>query len=91
MPIIRSSEKDLRRTARRTIVNKAAIGALRTSVKKVRAQIARQDAAAARQALADAVPVLDRAADKGYLHKNNAARTKSRLTQQVNQLTPAKP
>jgi len=91
MPIIRSSEKDLRRTARRTIVNKAAIGALRTAVKKVRAQIARQDAAAARQALADAVPVLDRAADKGYLHKNNAARTKSRLTQQVNQLTPAKP
>ena len=91
MPIIRSSEKDLRRTARRTVVNKAAIGALRTAVKKVRAQIARQDAAAARQALADAVPVLDRAADKGYLHKNNAARTKSRLTQQVNQLTPAKP
>ena len=35
MPIIRSSEKDLRRTARRTIVNKAAIGALRTAERMI--------------------------------------------------------
>lgn len=91
MPIIRSSEKDLRRTARRSARNKTAVGALRTAVKRVRAQIARKDAAAAHQALAAAVPVLDRAADKGYIHKNNAARTKSRLIHQVSQLTPAKP
>lgn len=88
MPIIRSSEKDLRRTARRTARNKIAVGALRTAVKKVRAQIARKDGAGARQALAAALPILDRAADRGYIHRNTAARTKSRLTQQINQLAP---
>ncbi len=89
MPIIQSSEKDLRRTARRTARNKAAVGALRTAVKKVRAHIARRDAAGARSAYAAAVPVLDRAAAKGLIHKNLAARTKSRLVQQLNRLTAA--
>jgi small subunit ribosomal protein S20 len=86
MPIIRSSEKDLRRTARRTARNKAAVSALRTAVKKVRSQIARRDAAGARSAYAAAAPALDRAAAKGLIHKNLASRTKSRLTQQLNRL-----
>lgn len=92
MPIIRSSEKDLRRTARRTARNKAAMSALRTAVKKVRAHIARKDTAGARSAYAAAVPVLDRAAAKGFIHKNVAARTKSRLMQHLNRLAgPPKP
>ncbi len=89
MPIIRSSMKDLRRTARRTARNKAALGALRTAVKKVRLQIAQRNPAAARQALAAAIPVLDRAAAKGFIHKNAAARTKSRLTQGIGRLAAA--
>ena len=83
MPIIQSSIKDLRRTARRTARNKTAISALRTAVKKVRLKVAQRDAAAARTALAAAIPLLDRAAAKGLLHRNVVARTKSRLTQRV--------
>ncbi|HEY7678557.1 MAG TPA: 30S ribosomal protein S20 [Candidatus Methylomirabilis sp.] len=86
MPILRSSTKDLRRTARRTARNKAAVGALRTAVKKVRLQIAQRDSAGAQAALAAALPVLDRAADKGFIHKNAAARTKSRLTLGIRRL-----
>jgi small subunit ribosomal protein S20 len=89
MPILRSSMKDLRRTARRTARNKAAVGALRTAVKKVRLQIAQRDAAAAQAALAAALPVLDRAANKGFIHKNAAARTKSRLAQGIRRLAAA--
>ena len=81
--------KDLRRTARRTARNKAVMGALRTAVKKVRLQIAQRDPAAARQALAAAVPVLDRAAAKGFIHTNAAARTKSRLMQGINRMGAA--
>jgi small subunit ribosomal protein S20 len=91
MPILKSSAKDLRRTARRRERNKAAMAALRTAVKKVHAQIDRKDGAAARAALAVAVPVLDRAADSGAIHKNLAARTKSRLTLHIAKLAATKP
>ncbi len=83
MPILRSSMKDLRRTARRTARNRVTVSALRTAVKKVRLKIAERDAAAAQAALAAAIPVLDRAAAKGFIHKNAAARTKSRLIQSI--------
>ncbi len=86
MPILRSSIKDLRRTARRTARNKAAAGTLRTAVKKVRQQIDQRNGAAAQAALAAAIPLLDRAAAKGVIHKNVAARTKSRLMRGVGRL-----
>ena len=89
MPIIRSSEKDLRRTARRTRANKATLSALRTAVKKARAQLDERNRAGASAALATAVTALDRAASKGFIHRNAAARTKSRLTRQLNRLTAA--
>jgi small subunit ribosomal protein S20 len=88
MPIIKSSEKDLRRTARRTEVNRAARGKVRSSLKKVRTAMEANQADAARQALAAAAPVLDRAVGKGILHKNAAARHKSRLMRRLNKLTP---
>lgn len=86
MPIIQSSIKDLRRTARRTARNRAAVGALRSAVRKVQAQIARGDGAGARSAFAAALPLLDRAADRGFIHKNAAARTKSRLMAKLGRL-----
>ncbi len=88
MPIIKSSEKDLRRTARRTEVNRAAKGKVRSSLKKVRAAMDGGQPDAARQAMAAATPVIDRAANKGVLHKNAAARHKSRLMRRLNKLTP---
>jgi small subunit ribosomal protein S20 len=58
-------------------------GSARTSVKKAREALSGSDAAAARQAILEAVSELDKAAEKGVLHKNNAARRKSRLMRRM--------
>ena len=56
---------------------------VRTYIKKVIAAIEAGDVAVAKTAFDAAVPVIDRMADKGILHKNKAARHKSRLNAQV--------
>jgi small subunit ribosomal protein S20 len=89
MPIITSSVKDLRRTARRTERNRAAKGKLRSSLKQARVSAATEPAQAAAEALRQATPIIDRAVSKGILHRNTAARHKSRLMRQINRL--AKP
>jgi small subunit ribosomal protein S20 len=62
----------------------ASLGSMaRTYIKKVVATIQSGDKAAAKAAYDAAVPVLDRMADKGILHKNKAARHKSRLNAQI--------
>lgn len=58
----------------------------RTYIKKVVAAIEAGDVEAAKAAYAAAVPVIDRIADKGIIHKNKAARHKSRLNAQVKAL-----
>ncbi len=58
----------------------------RTSIKKVVAAIASGDKEGAQAALAAAAPVLDRMATKGLIHKNKAARHKSRLAAQIKAL-----
>ncbi len=52
---------------------------VRTYMKRVQAAINEKDAEAARAALDTAIPIIDRMALKGILHKNKAARHKSRL------------
>ncbi|MDG2472850.1 MAG: 30S ribosomal protein S20 [Pseudomonadales bacterium] len=59
---------------------------VRTYLKRVIAAISSGDASAAQAAYNDAVPVIDRMADKGVIHKNKAARHKSRLNAQVKAL-----
>ena len=59
---------------------------LRTSMKKVIAAIAAGDKANAEAAFAAATPVIDRLATKGLIHKNKAARHKSRLVAQIKAL-----
>lgn len=56
---------------------------VRTQIKKVDAAIAGGDYTAATDAYKTMVPVIDRMADKGILHKNKAARHKSRLNTAV--------
>jgi len=89
MPIIASSIKDLRRTERRSEHNRTAKGKLRSALKRVRLALAEKQGQASAQAMAAATPVIDRAATKKVLHKNAAARQKSRLMRQLNRL--AKP
>lgn len=60
---------------------------VRTYIKKVRAALDSGDSAAAQAAYKEATPVIDRMADKGILHKNAAARYKSRLNNAVRKLS----
>lgn len=59
---------------------------VRTYIKKVDAAISGGDHAQASAAFTEAVPVIDRMADKGIIHKNKAARHKSRLNSAVKAL-----
>jgi small subunit ribosomal protein S20 len=56
---------------------------VRTHIKKVVAAIQSGDQKTAQQAYSQAVPIIDRMADKGIMHKNKAARHKSRLNAAV--------
>lgn len=59
---------------------------VRTYIKRVQAAIANGDADTARAALDTATPVIDRMADRGIMHKNKAARHKSRLNSAIKSL-----
>jgi small subunit ribosomal protein S20 len=59
---------------------------VRTRIKQVVAAIGSGNVEEARDAYARAVPVIDRMADKGIIHKNKAARHKSRLNAQIKAL-----
>jgi small subunit ribosomal protein S20 len=83
MPKIKSAKKAMRQARSRAVRNRAQRSTLRTALKRVRAA-ATADAAAMAYALA--ARVLDRAARKGLIHKNNAARQKSRLAALVKKL-----
>lgn len=76
---IRSNEKKRQR-------NRMWRSRTRTEAKQATAAIDAGDLEAARQATIEAIRVLDKAANKGVLHKNNAARRKSRLMKRLAQL-----
>jgi small subunit ribosomal protein S20 len=81
VPIKKSSEKDVRRTARRRERNVAVMSRLRTAIKKVREA---KSADEATKAYNDAESLIDKAARRKYVPANTAARTKSRLAVAVN-------
>ena len=60
---------------------------VRTYIKKVVAAVDTGDAEAANAALGEAIPVIDKMASKGIMHRNKAARHKSRLSAKVNALS----
>jgi small subunit ribosomal protein S20 len=62
---------------------------VRTAIKRVVAAIETGDKDTAQAAYVAAVPVIDRMADKGIIHKNKAARHKSRLNAQIKDLAQA--
>jgi small subunit ribosomal protein S20 len=82
-----SAKKRIRRNARRTTINHARIGRIRTFVKKVETAIAGSDKAAAQDALKSAQPELMRGVTKGVLHRNTAARKLSRLSARIKALS----
>ncbi len=78
MPNIASAKKNMRKSRAAQVRNRAQRSALRTALK-----MAKGDGATT-EAVATAVTLLDRAARKGLVHKNAAARRKSRLAKQAN-------
>jgi small subunit ribosomal protein S20 len=81
-----SAQKMVRKIARRTDVNKARRGRMRTFVKKVEEALAAGDQVAAAAALKACEPELMKAAQNGVIHKNTASRKVSRLTHRLRTL-----
>lgn len=85
MPNSRSASKSLRQSETRRLRNRSTRSGLRSAVKNARLAIAGDDSEAVANALKLATKKIDQAASKGIIHKNAAARTKSRLAKLANQ------
>ena len=81
-----SAVKAMRQSVKRRERNRRNVSMLKTNIKKLRAALAKGDTEGARQMLGETVGEIDRAARKGVVHDNAAARYKSRLQRRVNDL-----
>ncbi|HZT42538.1 MAG TPA: 30S ribosomal protein S20 [Chthonomonadaceae bacterium] len=81
MPNIKSVKKDVIKSRKNHLRNVAAKSAMKTFIKKARTAIETPapDAAATAEAIRQACKVIDKTAERGIIHKNQAARRKSRL------------
>ena len=77
------ARKRARQADKRRLHNASARSALRTTMKRVLKAVQSGDKDAAQNAFKTAVPHIDSSVNKGYLHKNTAARYKSRLNARV--------
>ena len=84
MPNVKSAVKRVRKIKKRTLRNKSIKSALRTTIKKFEKALVSSDIENAKEALKKALRALDKAVTKGVIHKNTAARKKSRLTNKFN-------
>jgi small subunit ribosomal protein S20 len=80
----KSAEKRVRQTERRNEVNRRNRSRLRTEIKKLRAAIDTGNVEEAKTLLTETISVIDKSIQKGVIHRNAAARYKSRLTATVN-------
>lgn len=83
MPNIKSVVKDVKRSAELRLRNVATKSQIKTLVKKTRIAAEAKDETAA-ALMVETISVVDRAAKRGIIHKNAAARRKSRLMKKVN-------
>ena len=86
MANIKSAKKRAKQAVVRNMRNTGQRSMLRTAVKKVLKALDANDAAGAQAAFAVAQPILDRFSSRGLIHKNKAARHKSRLTARIKAL-----
>jgi len=96
LPIGKSATKVMRSTVKKKARNQSLNSLAKTNVVKAEKVISSGDVEAAKKSVATAVSILDRAAERGILHANNAARRKGRLVKKLNAIatkakaTPAK-
>ncbi len=83
MANIKSAIKRNKQNEKRRLRNRIYRGTARTYVARARTALAGKDGEAAEAATLLAVAALDKAAAKGVIHKNNAARRKSRLMKKL--------
>ncbi|MBC7328052.1 30S ribosomal protein S20 [bacterium] len=86
MPRTKSALKALKRSEKRRLRNKAIKSALRTFLKKAITALMEKDVEKAKEAVRIACSRLDKAASKGVIHKNEAARRKSKLMEKLHKL-----
>lgn len=79
-----SSRKRIRQNARRRAINRSRKSALKSKVRVVTEAFVHNQPLEAEKHIGDALRALDRAADRGTLHRNAAARRKSRMMRRLN-------
>lgn len=82
-----SAAKRARQRIKRTTRNRLLLGSLRSSLKRARTALGQGDASAAAAVVNAATKAAARAASKGIIHRNAAARLSSRLQRALNQLS----
>ena len=84
MANIKSAKKRIKVTEKKTLQNRMVKSALKTSIKKFETAVAAKNSEEAKASFVKAARYLDMAAQKGVVHKNMAARKKSRLAAKLN-------
>ncbi len=84
MPVTKSAQKQVRVTERRLLRNKSIRSRCKTSITKAERLIFSGELESAQKAVVAAISSLDKAAEKGVIHPNNAARRKARLMKKLN-------
>jgi len=84
LPVSKSVQKQVRVAERRRLRNKPIRGLTKTSITKAEKLIFSGELESAQKAVLVAISSLDKAAEKGVIHPNNAARHKSRLVKKLN-------
>lgn len=79
----KSAEKRVRQTEKRNAINRSNRSQLRTKIKSLRSAISHGDKAGSEGSLGSTVSLIDKAVNKGLIHRNTATRYKSRLTRHV--------
>ncbi|MCA0171805.1 MULTISPECIES: 30S ribosomal protein S20 [Bacillaceae] len=87
MPNIKSAVKRVKTSSDRRANNVAFKSEMRSAIKNFEAKVEAKDVEAAKSALSQASKRIDKAADKGIIHKNTVARKKSRLTKMYNEIS----
>ena len=85
MPNHKSSEKRVRQSEKRRVINRSHRTKVRTYIKKMRSALESGSQQDVEQILPQTISVIDKSVQKGVLHANAAARYKSRLTVKANQ------
>lgn len=86
MPNIKSAKKRVKTSAKRNVENTNVTSSMKTAIKKFEKAVAAKDKAQAEEKLNTAIKRIDKAQSSGLIHKNNAARKKSRLTTMKNNM-----